>query len=98
MQLRLTVHSRAARLAFFPAYHLQYVHGEQYTPSRADIVPARYDALVGGGPEAAVAAELHPSPLKSQVRRRSSTVHMHCAACCIGIAASICICKEHWSR
>lgn len=41
------IHKRSARLAFFPAYHLEYVHGEKYTPSRADIVPARYDALIG---------------------------------------------------
>jgi hypothetical protein len=67
--MRLTVHQRRARLVFFPAYHLHYIHGEKYTPSRADIIPAEYDALIAGGREVQVAAELHPSPIKSQVRR-----------------------------
>jgi hypothetical protein len=65
------IHSRSARLGYFPAYHLHYVHGEKYTPSRADIVPARYDALIGAADnvkQPRVRAELHPSPLKSQVR------------------------------
>lgn len=62
------VHSRSARLGYFPAFHLHYVHGEKYTPSRADIVPARYDALIGAADkQPRVCAELHPSPLKSQV-------------------------------
>jgi hypothetical protein len=68
--VKLHYHSRAARLTYLPAYHLRYAHGEKYTPSRADIVPAEYDALVGGAAGGAaqprVDAELHPSPLKSQ--------------------------------
>lgn len=64
-QLHLKVHDRTAHLAYFPAYHLWYVQGEKYTG--ADIVPAEYDALVGGGPQARVAAELHASPMKSRV-------------------------------
>jgi hypothetical protein len=68
LQVRMHVHSRSARLGYFPAYHLRYVHGVKYTPSRADIVPAWYDALVGGAdPQPRVCAELHPSPFKSQV-------------------------------
>lgn len=67
-QVRMHVHSRSARMGYFPAYHLHYVHGEKYTPSRADIVPARYDALIGAADkQPRVGAELHPSPLKSQV-------------------------------
>jgi hypothetical protein len=65
------IHNRSARLGYFPAYHLHYVHGEKYTPSRADIVPARYDALIGAADnvkQPRVCAELHPSPFKSQVR------------------------------
>lgn len=74
-QVRMHIHSRSARLGYFPAYHLHYVHGEKYTPSRADIVPARYDALVGAADnlkQPRVCAELHPSPFKSQVRLLSS--------------------------
>jgi hypothetical protein len=67
LQVRLTVHRRSVRLAYLPAYHLHYVQGEKYTPSRADIVPAEYDAVIGGAACADVAAELHPSPVKSQV-------------------------------
>jgi hypothetical protein len=70
-QVRMHIHSRSARLGYFPAYHLHYVHGEKYTPSRADIVPARYDALIGAADNVKqphVCAELHPSPFKSQVR------------------------------
>ncbi|WIA41921.1 hypothetical protein OEZ86_009235 [Tetradesmus obliquus] len=66
LQVRLTVHRRSVRLAYLPAYHLHYVHGEKYTPSRADIVPAEYDAVIGGAACGKVAAELHPSPVKSQ--------------------------------
>jgi hypothetical protein len=69
MQVRLTVHKRSVQLAYLPAYHLHYVQGEKYTPSRADIVPAEYDALIGGAACGQVAAELHPSPVKSQVRQ-----------------------------
>jgi len=68
VQVRMHVHRRSARLGYFPAYHLHYVHGEKYTPSRADIVPAPYDALIGAADrKPRVCAELHPSPLKSQV-------------------------------
>ena len=68
VQVRMHVHRRSARLGYFPAYHLHYVHGEKYTPSRADIVPARYDALIGAADkQPRVCAELHPSPIKSQV-------------------------------
>jgi hypothetical protein len=70
LRVRMHVHSRTARMGYFPAYHLHYVHGEKYTPSRADIVPARYDALIGAADkQPRVGAELHPSPIKSQVRR-----------------------------
>lgn len=72
-QVRLTVHRRSVRLAYLPAYHLHYVHGEKYTPSRADIVPAEYDAVVGGAACGKVVAELHPSPVKSQV------CELHCS-------------------
>ena len=81
------VHSRSARMGYFPAYHLHYVHGEKYTPSRADIVPARYDALIGAADkQPRVGAELHPSPLKSQVRGWGS-VWLSLAGATTGVAS-----------
>jgi hypothetical protein len=47
-KVRMQVHTRRARLALAPAYHLAYAYGSKYTPSRADIVPEQHEALLSG--------------------------------------------------
>lgn len=46
--MNVEVHTRRARLALAPAYHLSYDYGHKYTASRADIVPERHEALLSG--------------------------------------------------
>jgi len=47
VHVRIHVLERTARLAFFPAFHLQYEHGEVFNV-HDERVPARYEALISG--------------------------------------------------
>lgn len=47
VRARLHVSSRSARLAFLPAFHLEYQHGEAFN-AHDERIPARYEAIIGG--------------------------------------------------
>ena len=72
-QVIVKVFNRSSSLAFFPAYHFNYTYGVKYTPSRAEIIPQHFEALVGGTQGGRVAAELHLSSGKAQVSRVTET-------------------------
>lgn len=68
LQLNMKVHARHAHLLYFPAYYLEYMHGERYTTIEGkEIVPEVFEALIGGTQRGRVAAELHLSSIKAQV-------------------------------
>ncbi|PSC74179.1 CHD3-type chromatin-remodeling factor PICKLE isoform B [Micractinium conductrix] len=54
----------SARLAFFPAFHLEYAYGETFNV-HGERVPARFEALVSGAAEGGVAGTLHVSAGKA---------------------------------
>lgn len=47
VHVRLHVLEHSARLAFLPAFHLQYQHGEAFN-AHGERVPARFEALISG--------------------------------------------------
>lgn len=47
VHVRLHVLDRSARLAFLPAFHLEYEQGEAFN-AHGERVPARYEALISG--------------------------------------------------
>lgn len=47
VHVRLHVLDHSARLAFLPAFHLEYEHGEAFNV-HGERVPARYEALISG--------------------------------------------------
>ncbi|KAL4856717.1 Chaperone protein DnaJ [Chlorella vulgaris] len=64
VRVRLHVLEHRAQLAFLPAFHLTYCHGEALN-AHGERVPARYEALIGGTGEGGVAGTRHFSPRRA---------------------------------
>ncbi|KAL4452672.1 hypothetical protein ABPG75_008334 [Micractinium tetrahymenae] len=64
VHVRLHVLDHSARLAFLPAFHLEYEHGEAFN-AHGERVPARYEALISGTAEGGVAGTRHYSARKA---------------------------------
>ena len=47
VQVRVHVLERRAQLAFFPCFHLEYEHGEDFN-AHGERIPARYEAIISG--------------------------------------------------